>query len=116
DFLHKWPTADRIVSFQKRPQLCGRSAHDRLRNECLTRRGHTIHPRDRFGDTLKYGGMHGDGWYACSFQCHCKPDDRRAARASKADAENRSIAIGPDPGEHLRIVGPAFTWREFPER
>ena len=37
-----------------------------------------------------------------------EPDDRRAAGASKTDAENRRVAVGGDRRPHLRVVGPRF--------
>ena len=41
-------------------------------------------------------GVHRDRGNAVLLQCRGEPDDRRAAGASKTDAEDRRVAVGGD--------------------
>jgi len=48
--------------------------------------------------------VHGNRWDAVLLERRGEPDDRRAAGASKTDAENRAVAIGGDRRSHLGVV------------
>ena len=47
--------------------------------------------------------MYGDGRDTSLFERRREPDDRRAAGASKTDAENRRVAVGDDGGAHVGV-------------
>src|SRR6516162_7679734 len=52
--------------------------------------------------------MHRDARDASLFQQHGKPDDRRAAGASQADAENGAVPFPGDLRTHIGVVNPAL--------
>ena len=82
--------------------------NDRVRRVRLTQARHALSQRSRVAEPRESLRMDGDRWDAVLFERRREPDDRRAAGASKTDAENRGVAAGADRCAHLRIVGPRF--------
>jgi len=85
---------------------------DRLRHIRLTKARHAHRERSRVAEPFEHVRMDGDRRNAVLLQRRGEPDDRRATGASKADAENRSIAAGRDRRAHLLVVGPGLLRRD----
>src|SRR4029450_6318669 len=64
--------------------------------------------RRRLAEPREHVRVHGYGRNAVLLERHREPDDRRAAGASKTDAEDGRGAIGGNGGAHLLIVGPGL--------
>src|SRR6266446_7530538 len=65
-------------------------------------------------NTGKDVSVHRDARYARFFQQHREPDDRRAAGASQANAEDRAVALPRDLGSHCGIIDPALPGLDQP--
>ena len=77
-------------------ELGGRAADDGLRDESLAGRRHPVDAGDRAGESGENVGVHRDRRHPALLERHREPDDRRAARASEADAEDRRVTVLDD--------------------
>src|SRR5262252_10494225 len=97
DFLHHWPTAERIFAVHIGAQLLGGFAHNRLRNESVACLGHAVHLGHRLYDVLEYMRVESHRRYSIlAIEVDGVHGDRRRACASMADADNSAISVGFD--------------------
>ena len=106
--LHEWPFRHRIGAVDVCTQVGGRTIDDRLRHVGLPQAGDAHGERCGIAQPREDVRVHGDGRNTIQLQRHREPDDRRAAGASKTDAEDRGVAICRDAGAHRLVVGPGL--------
>ena len=86
----------------------GRLIDNRVWRVRLTQTWHSHRQRRRVAEPRESLRVYGDRRNAAFFERRREPDDRRAAGASKTDAENRGIAVGGDGRAHVRVVRPGL--------
>ena len=106
--LHEGPLRHGIGAVDVGAQVGGRSIDHRLRHVRLPQARHAHGERGGADESGEDVGVHPDGGDAGFFERRGEPDDRRATRASKADAEDGRVAVSDDPRAHLLIVGPGL--------
>ena len=81
---------------------------DWVRRIRLTQPWHSHRECGRVTEPRESLRVHGNRGHTSLFERGREPDDRRAAGASKTDAEDRGVAVGDDGRAHVGIVGPGL--------
>ena len=79
-----------------------------MRRVRLTQPRHAHRQRGRLTEPRESLRVYSDRGHASLFERRREPDDRRAAGASKTDAEDRGVTVGDDGRAHIGIVGPGL--------